>query len=39
MARPTKYDVMLQGKKNCRGCPAENKDGFLHQGTIALLRP
>jgi lipoate-protein ligase A len=39
MARPTKYDVMLQGKKIAGAAQRRTKDGFLHQGTIALLRP
>ncbi|HEY5234760.1 MAG TPA: hypothetical protein VIJ14_01170 [Rhabdochlamydiaceae bacterium] len=39
MARPTKYDVMLQGKKIAGAAQRKTKDGFLHQGTIALLRP
>jgi lipoate-protein ligase A len=39
MARPTKYDVMLQGKKIAGAAQRKTKDGFLHQGTIALMRP
>jgi lipoate---protein ligase len=39
MARPTKYDVMLQGKKIAGAAQRKTKDGFLHQGTIALLAP
>jgi lipoate-protein ligase A len=39
MARPTKYDVMLQGKKIAGAAQRKTKDGFLHQGTIALLCP
>lgn len=39
MARPTKYDVMLEGKKIAGAAQRKTKDGFLHQGTIALLRP
>lgn len=39
MARPTKYDVMLQGRKIAGAAQRKTKDGFLHQGTIALLRP
>ncbi len=39
MARPTKYDVMLQGKKIAGAAQRKTKDGFLHQGTIALLLP
>jgi len=39
MARPTKYDVMLEGKKIAGAAQRKTKDGFLHQGTIALMRP
>ncbi len=39
MARPTKYDVMLQGKKIAGAAQRKTKDGFLHQGTISLLCP
>ncbi len=39
MARPTKYDVMLRGKKIAGAAQRKTKDGFLHQGTIALLCP
>ena len=39
MARPTKYDVMLQGRKIAGAAQRKTKDGFLHQGTIALLKP
>lgn len=39
MARPTKYDVMLQGKKIAGAAQRKTKDGFLHQGTLALVRP
>lgn len=39
MARPTKYDVMLQGKKIAGAAQRKTKDGFLHQGTLAILRP
>jgi lipoate-protein ligase A len=39
MARPTKYDVMLSGKKIAGAAQRKTKGGFLHQGTIALLRP
>lgn len=39
MARPTKYDVMLEGRKIAGAAQRKTKDGFLHQGTIALLRP
>ena len=39
MARPTKYDVMLQGRKIAGAAQRKTKDGFLHQGTIALIQP
>jgi lipoate-protein ligase A len=39
MARPTKYDVMLAGKKIAGAAQRKTKDGFLHQGTIALISP
>lgn len=39
MAKPTKYDVMLEGKKVCGGAQRRTKNGFLHQGTISLSLP
>ena len=36
MAKPTKYDVMLQGKKVGGAAQRRTKLGFLHQGTISL---
>lgn len=39
MARPTKYDVVLNGKKIAGAAQRKTKKGFLHQGTIALKRP
>ena len=39
MARPTKYDVVLNGKKIAGAAQRKTKDGFLHQGTIALIMP
>jgi lipoate---protein ligase len=39
MAKPTKYDVMLEGKKVCGGAQRRTKAGFLHQGTISLSIP
>lgn len=39
MARPTKYDVILGGKKIAGAAQRKTKDGFLHQGTVALLKP
>lgn len=39
MAKPTKYDVMWEGKKVAGAAQRKTKKGFLHQGTIALVMP
>lgn len=39
MARPTKYDVVLQGKKIAGAAQRQKKQGYLHQGTISLKAP
>jgi len=39
MAKPTKYDVMLDGKKMAGAAQRKKKQGYLHQGTISLARP
>lgn len=39
MAQPTKYDVILQGKKIAGAAQRKTKQGFLHQGTISLMMP
>lgn len=39
MAQPTKYDVVLNGKKIAGAAQRKTKKGFLHQGTIALKMP
>lgn len=39
MAKPTKYDVMLNGKKISGGAQRRTKAGYLHQGTISLTLP
>lgn len=39
MARPTKYDVMLYGRKIAGAAQRRTKEGFLHQGTISLIMP
>lgn len=39
MAQPTKYDVVLEGKKVGGAAQRRTKHGFLHQGTICLVRP
>ncbi len=36
MAKPTKYDVMIQGKKVGGAAQRKTKHGYLHQGSIAL---
>ena len=39
MARPTKYDVVMRGKKIAGAAQRRTKSGFLHQSTIALVLP
>ncbi len=39
MAKPTKYDVMLEGKKVGGAAQRKTRCGFLHQASIALLLP
>ena len=39
MAKPTRYDVMLNGKKVGGAAQRRTKDGYLHQGTIFLQKP
>lgn len=39
MAKPTKYDVVFHGKKIAGAAQRKIKEGFLHQGTIALITP
>ncbi len=39
MAHPTKYDVIVQGKKVAGAAQRKTKRGFLHQGTIFLIPP
>jgi lipoate---protein ligase len=39
MARPTKYDVVVQGKKVAGAAQRKTRNGFLHQGTIFLVPP
>lgn len=39
MARPTKYDVMWEGKKIAGAAQRKTRKGYLHQGTIALVMP
>lgn len=39
MAKPTKYDVMWEGRKIAGAAQRKTRKGFLHQGTIALSMP
>ena len=39
MAKPTINDVMLDGRKVSGGAQRRKKNGFLHQGTMALISP
>lgn len=39
MAKPTKYDVMLGGKKVAGAAQRQTKGGFLHQGSISIALP
>ena len=39
MAKPTKYDVMLGGKKVAGAAQRQTKEGFLHQGSISISLP
>jgi lipoate---protein ligase len=39
MAKPTKYDVMWKGRKVAGAAQRKTRNGFLHQGTIALVMP
>ncbi len=39
MAKPTKYDVMWEGRKVAGAAQRKTRKGFLHQGTIALQLP
>jgi lipoate-protein ligase A len=39
MAQPTQYDVVIGGRKIAGAAQRKRKQGFLHQGTIALLMP
>lgn len=36
MAKPTKYDVMIQGKKVGGAAQRKSKYGYLHQGSISI---
>lgn len=39
MARPTKYDLMLEGKKIAGAAQRKKTQGYLHQGTISIAPP
>lgn len=39
MARPTKYDVLLHGRKVAGAAQRKTKLGYLHQGTISIAMP
>ncbi len=39
MAKPTKYDVMLGGRKIAGAAQRQRKQGYLHQGSIAIALP
>lgn len=39
MAQPTKYDVLLNGRKIAGAAQRKTKNGLLHQGTISLVMP
>lgn len=39
MAKPTKYDVILNGRKVGGGAQRRTKNGYLHQGSICLALP
>lgn len=39
MAKPTKYDVIRNGRKMVGAAQRKTKLGFLHQGTISLVMP
>lgn len=39
MAKPTKYDVVFEGRKVSGGAQRRTKYGFLHQGSISLAIP
>lgn len=39
MAKPTKYDVMIKGRKLAGAAQRKMKQGLLHQGSISLAPP
>ena len=38
-AKPTKYDVMLNGRKIAGAAQRKKRNGYLHQGSISLVQP
>ena len=38
-AKPTKYDVMIDGKKVAGAAQRRKNNGFLHQGSISVVMP
>jgi lipoate-protein ligase A len=38
MAKPTKYDVIIDGRKVGGAAQRRTKEGFLHQGTISIAK-
>lgn len=38
-AKPTKYDVMIQGKKIAGAAQRKKKNAYLHQGSISIVMP
>jgi lipoate-protein ligase A len=39
MAKPTKYDIMFEGRKIAGAAQRRKKQGYLHQGSISLSMP
>lgn len=39
MAKPTKYDIIVEGRKVGGGAQRRTKQGLLHQGSISLRMP
>ena len=39
MAKPTQYDVVYKGMKIAGAAQRRRKQGYLHQGTISLVKP
>ena len=39
MASPTKFDLMVDGRKLVGSAIRAKKNGFLYQGTISLYKP